>query len=273
MSLTDYEAVIQPKVQGTWNLHNHLPGDLDFFLMLSSTSGIVGNASQAAYAAASTFLDNFARYRRALGLAATALDLGVIAGIGHVAKNQNLAKTLERQGFQATSQQTLKALVQTALMMSHRPAPYSQIITGLGTWNESSLGAFSAPMFSHFRREALRSELKKGVESVKYRIRDSLRNVKSFTEARDIVCTAVTAKISSLSMIPVEEIQQNKPITDFGMDSLVAVELRNWLFKELDATMTILELLANVPFSSLLSNITKRSRLVDPSKMTKSIQE
>ncbi|KAL9616313.1 MAG: hypothetical protein Q9160_008808 [Pyrenula sp. 1 TL-2023] len=273
MNLADYEAVIQPKMKGTWNLHDQLPKDLDFFLMLSSTSGIVGNASQAAYAAASTFLDTFARYRRKLGLAATTLDLGVISDVGYVAKNQNLAKTLKRQGFQATSRHNLMALVQTALMKSHRPAPYSQIITGLGTWNDSSLGAFAAPMFSHFRRAALRSGLRRGGESAKSRIRDSLRDVKTLAEARDMICTAVTAKVSSLSMISVEDIHYNKPITDFGMDSLVAVELRNWLFKELDATMTILELLANVSFSSLLLKITKRSSLVKPSLTTENTLE
>lgn len=265
MTLADYEAVIRPKVQGTWNLHDQLPKDMDFFVMLSSTSGIIGNASQAAYAAASTFLDSFAKYRNNLGFAASTLDLGVISSIGYVAENQELAKNLKRQGFEATSVKVLMAMVQTAMTKSHRPQPRGQIITGLGTWSENSLGAFAAPLFSHFRRMSLQS--KRGSEddfNSASRIREALRDVQTVVEARKLVCEGIIAKVSSLSMIPVEDISELKPITEFGMDSLVAVELRNWLFKELDATMTILELLANNPLSSLALKVTKRSRLVDP---------
>jgi hypothetical protein len=55
---------IDPKVQGTWNIHNSLKGhdkDLDFFLLTSSISGSVGTATEANYCAANYFLDNFAR--------------------------------------------------------------------------------------------------------------------------------------------------------------------------------------------------------------------
>ena len=233
--------------------------------MLSSTSGIIGNASQAAYAASSTFLDSFANYRNKLGLAASTLDLGVISDVGYVAENQELAKNLKRQGFEPTSPETLMALVQTAMINSHRSTPRGQIVTGLGTWSENSIGAFAAPMFSHFRRMALLSKLGEEDDSgAKSRVRDALRDVKTIVEASEKICEAVIAKVSSLSMIPVEDISELKPITEYGMDSLVAVEMRNWLFKELDATMTILELLANNPLKSLAMKITKRSRLIDP---------
>src|SRR5437867_2365710 len=112
MDLSEYEAVVRPKVQGTWNLHNLFRDrDLRFFIMLSSTSGLIGNASQAAYAASSTFLDSFALYRRAHGLAAATIDLGVITDIGYVAENENLARALERQGFEGTSPKELMALL------------------------------------------------------------------------------------------------------------------------------------------------------------------
>ena len=64
-------------------------------------------------------------------------------------------------------------------------------------------------------------------------------------------------------MIPVEEISETKPISVYGMDSLVAVEMRNWLFKEMDATISILELLANQPLVSLAAKIAKGCKLVD----------
>ena len=87
------------------------------------------------------------------------------------------------------------------------------------------------------------------------------------------MCEAVIGKISSRSMIPVEEISEATPISEFGMDSLVAVEMRNWLFREMDATVPILELLANNPLAALATKIAKRSKLVDSAVLAKSVEE
>jgi NAD(P)-dependent dehydrogenase (short-subunit alcohol dehydrogenase family) len=59
MSLDNWTESLLPKVRGTWNLHKALPKDLDFFVLVSSFVGAIGNASQAAYSAASSFQDAF----------------------------------------------------------------------------------------------------------------------------------------------------------------------------------------------------------------------
>lgn len=265
MTSVDYAAAIKPKVHGTWNLHNLLPKDMDFFVMLSSTSGIIGNASQANYAAGSTFLDAFADYRRGLGLPAVTIDLGVILGAGYVAENQDLASKLDRQGFEGTTTEELMQLIVIAITQPPKKSQSGQIVTGLGTWSEASHGAFSSPIFSHFRRMALNTghSAEEGTQGG-HSIRDQLRKVKSLEEATRRICESIIAKVSSLSMIAVEDISEMKPMSDYGMDSLVAVEMRNWLFKELDATIPILELLANQPLLSLAGKISKGSKLIDP---------
>lgn len=76
-------AAYQPKVDAAWHLHRLTLGmDLDFFLMCSSLSGIIGNAGQANYAAANTFLDALAHMRRAAQLPATSVSLGLWGGQG-----------------------------------------------------------------------------------------------------------------------------------------------------------------------------------------------
>jgi len=90
MTHDDYHTAIRAKVAGTWNLHHaalreqKLP--LDFSMMLSSISGVVGNKGQAKYAAANTFLDAFASYRQGMGLRANTFDLGAIEEVGFVAE-------------------------------------------------------------------------------------------------------------------------------------------------------------------------------------------
>lgn len=81
MTPDEFRQPIVPKVAGTWNLHQaspEQPKSLDFFTLLSSVSGLVGQLGQANYAAGNTFLDSFAAYRLQQGLPACSINLGPI---------------------------------------------------------------------------------------------------------------------------------------------------------------------------------------------------
>ncbi|CAG8893432.1 unnamed protein product [Penicillium egyptiacum] len=243
MSLDDYRDVMGPKYHGTWNLHRHIPTDLDFFLMLSSISGVIGNATQAAYASGCTFMDAFAAYRRTLGLPAVSLDLGTITDVGYLAENKDLASKMERQGFQGTDTPTLLSLIQVAISQSTGGG--AQLVTGLGRWKEmESLGNFDAPLFAHFRYKfqgrGKSTALGDSVEGVKV----ELNAAKTVDQATVIICDALSRKIASHLSIPVENINPSNPVSEYGVDSHVAVELRNWVSRSMDCTIPILEILA-----------------------------
>ncbi|KAF2144356.1 uncharacterized protein K452DRAFT_222743, partial [Aplosporella prunicola CBS 121167] len=78
LSHEDWTAAIKPKVDGAWNIHNAL-GDtpLDFFILFSSLSCVVGQVGPANYAAANAFLTAFTQYRHSL-------DIGVMEDVGYV---------------------------------------------------------------------------------------------------------------------------------------------------------------------------------------------
>ncbi|MEZ4619280.1 MAG: SDR family NAD(P)-dependent oxidoreductase [Caldilineaceae bacterium] len=78
-----FAQVLAPKLQGAWHLHDLTQGmRLDFFVLFSSAVGLMGNAGQANHAAANTFLDAFAHYRRAQGQPALSINWGVCPEIG-----------------------------------------------------------------------------------------------------------------------------------------------------------------------------------------------
>lgn len=84
---------------GTWNLHRatlHIP--LNFFVMFSSVSSLLGNVAQSSYSAANLFMDSFASYRRAMNLPATSINWGVIADVGFVARNSDFSEMLNNRG-------------------------------------------------------------------------------------------------------------------------------------------------------------------------------
>lgn len=77
MTIETMQAVLRPKVSGTWVLHQLTQEmDLDFLVLFSSTTALLGSAGLGHYAAANHFLDGFAHYRRAQGLPALSINWG-----------------------------------------------------------------------------------------------------------------------------------------------------------------------------------------------------
>ncbi len=95
-----FATVMAPKVDGALLLHTYTRQfPLDWFVCFSSISSLVGNAGQGNYVAANAFLDTFAHYRRALGLPAITVNLGVLADVGVAARSESLGETFTRAGI------------------------------------------------------------------------------------------------------------------------------------------------------------------------------
>jgi hypothetical protein len=95
------DAVLRPKLDGAWHLHRSTQDiDLDFFVLFSSVSGVMGLAGQAGHSAADTFLDALAHLRSAKGLPATAIAYGPWQGDGMAAGPGEADRArLERSGL------------------------------------------------------------------------------------------------------------------------------------------------------------------------------
>ncbi|KAF3392596.1 Compactin diketide synthase mokB [Penicillium rolfsii] len=263
MTAEDFNTVLRPKYAGTWNLHKHLPANMDFFVMLSSISGVIGNATQSAYAAGSAFMDSFAAYRNQLGLPAVSLDLGAITSVGYLAENKELAEKMAKQGFQSTDMQTLLSLVRLAI--SQPPtSPHSQLVTGLGEWKPGiSPSNFDTPLFSHFRRMFQTNDPQEVGPDHAEILHENLRAAKTRDEAALVVFEALSERIATQLGIPADRISPGSPLSDFGIDSTDAVELRKWIAKTMESTVPILEILASGSVLQLAGQIASRSQLLN----------
>jgi acyl transferase domain-containing protein/aryl carrier-like protein len=96
-----FRVVFAPKVVGTWNLHQATAGTaLRFFVMFAAGAGLMGSPGQGNYAAANAFQDSFAAWRQAQGLSALSIDWGSWAEVGMAARTRGLSERQQSEGIQ-----------------------------------------------------------------------------------------------------------------------------------------------------------------------------
>ncbi|KAH4043321.1 hypothetical protein HBI56_213740 [Parastagonospora nodorum] len=256
MTIDDYHTAVRAKVHGTWNLHNASVAQkhpLDFFSMLSSTSGIVGNKGQANYAAANTFLDAFASYCRSLGHKAHTVDLGVIEDVGYVAEQDTglEARFDKRQWTPINETMLRKILTYSILQQDNAPlntASDAEMITGVGfplTKDGSDLHL--EPRFAYlFSSHGAGSVLDTGGDGDATDAAVKAVRVlhKSKADKAALVNAAVEAVGSQfVKILRLEaEVEPGRPLMAYGLDSLSAVELRNWIRQKLGVELTTLDI-------------------------------
>ncbi|OTB05896.1 hypothetical protein M426DRAFT_10039 [Hypoxylon sp. CI-4A] len=268
MTLADWRAGLQPKLDGTRNLHTAFsqPGSLDFFVMLSSVSGIVGITSQSNYAAGGSYEDALARWRQAQGLPGVAIDLGPISDIGYVAHSAKVADRLRKDGdFTMLDEDIVLRALKTAVISPL--GDRSQIIVGLNSgpgpqWDangRSQLGrdARFLPL-KHRSKASSRAGPADGDNSVS--LAAQLEGASSPEEGAVLIGNAIATKLADIFMTPVSEVDLSKPPAHFGVDSLIAVELRNMLVLQAAADISIFNILQTPSLAALATTVAEKSR-------------
>jgi len=257
MKHSQWRAATLPKIQGTQNLHQYFSGhDLDFFIMLSSVVAIVGNPGQAAYAAANSYLGGLARSRNAQGLTAHCIDVGVVSDAGVVSQNDDLARMLANRGYSTITVKDLLHVIEHAISNSQPCAPaLAQTVMGLGTDARTLKG----PKFTHWLQVCGANAV---ADNAPTHSKNDLRMASSPAEAEEIARAALTAQLARLLSIEVASIDASQTLASYGIDSLISVELRNWIRAEMKATVPLLELNeAGRTIGALAGMIAKRSTL------------
>ena len=265
MDLDSWNMAVRPKIEGTWNLHKLLPEDMDFFVLFSSVGGTFGYYGQSNYASANTFLDSFAQYRQNLGMAASVMDIGPVDDVGYVSRTaatrETLLATLETL---LTEQNFLDSLQLAIARSSTQYAPQKR---------NSPLSGFQSPshivqalesrtpimdpqngsMWKRDPRMAIYRNIQKtsvvdGTEAADH-LKQFLSSMMSDPSKLDHKSSAETiAKevgncVSNFLMKGDEEIDLSSTLTAVGVDSLVAIEVRNWWKQNLGVDVSVLELM------------------------------
>lgn len=252
MDIETWTRVMRPKTVGSSNLDKVFNSkDLDFFIMTSSFAAIGGHAGQSNYAAANMYMNGLAANRRRRGLAGSVLNIGVIYGLGLLAREERKGTYhgLEREGYPPISERDIHHMFLEAIVAG-RPAAgqVRDLTTGLARYrvnDPNPLHWHRDRRFCHFTVDDDKTD-----DAGLQQDGNSGGNLRKLVEAAESA-EAVAALLSEHlcghlgAMLQLGEggVTADSHIIELGVDSLMAVEIRNWFYQRVGSDVPVMKIL------------------------------
>lgn len=249
-----------PKVEGAWNLHEALSDKkLDFFILFSSIVSLVGQFGQGNYASANTFLDSFVQYRHSLALPASSINIGLMEDVGYVSQNPALLEQLRATSAHFIREQDLLDTLQLMMAKTTAAPPSTagyrnpaQTVIGLRSTRPLS-DPSNRTIWKRDVRMSLYRNLEAGNASSKGTINEDLkaflaavaREPSMLNEQSNLAFLTheIGVRLYSFMLKSEDDIDVTQSLSALGVDSLVAIEIRNWWRQSLGLELSVLELM------------------------------
>ncbi|KAL8881851.1 MAG: hypothetical protein Q9198_001030, partial [Flavoplaca austrocitrina] len=271
MTIEEWNTSVEPKIKGTWNILEATKSrglEIDFLVLISSLSGIVGQTGQANYSSANTFLDAFSQYSTNQGLPCTTITSGVMEGIGVMSGSIDLLKKLQGSGWRLNNEAELIEIVDSAIQltiakrnMEKKQTPATTSIQEVNKTRFIFGLCPTVPLNSPDSYTNLRADVRMAVyhnskrQSAKSAApEDALRTLlttakkdPSVLESSESVTTLaldIGKKLCSLLLLPDDNLSPSMKTGEMGLDSMVAVEMCAWWKLTLGLQMSMLEMVS-----------------------------
>jgi myxalamid-type polyketide synthase MxaE and MxaD len=205
-------SVFAPKALGAWHLHGLTRDEpLDFFVMFSSVASWQGVPGQGAYAAANAFLDGLAQHRRALGLPALSIGWGGWKGLGLAATHggERALEHLARNGLERLSRE-------------EGLAAFSELLRREVPARVLAVPVVPPTVDGH-------GEARPGPERAAAGFRETLLATRSVARRQALLETYVGEQAANVLRLAASDLDPRVPLRELGLDSMMAVQLRNRL--------------------------------------------
>ncbi|WP_394839239.1 SDR family NAD(P)-dependent oxidoreductase [Pendulispora rubella] len=231
--------VMAARVAGSQWLHEHCTDpDLDFFVLFSSASSILGTPGQANYAAASAFMDALAHARRSQGLPAQTINWGPWANIGLAARGvfgarlrsngaitePSTATISPERGIEALARILQRGWIQTVVMPAQPEA-----------WKALAPNVVDIPMV----RKLFEAGAGAGAKGTRGALREALEAVDAGPKRRTMLEGYICEQIAQVLRFDTSRVGAETPFGTLGFDSLLSLEVRNRLARGLGVTLPV----------------------------------
>ncbi len=248
--------VLLPKALGAWHLHRLTKEDpLDLFVMFSSFTSLIGNPGQANYVAGNAFLDALAHYRRFRGLPALTINWGLVAGAGFVARNRELEERVERVGLMGQPVQQMLAAFGQLLENGAVQAGVAQI-----DWRRVRQ-LFGARIPSHLR--TLVTAVGADESSADYVALQAILDAAP-TERPALIEGYIRNQLARVLGTAASKIEVDHSLLSLGLDSLMAVEMRNRVLTEFGVDIPPLKFMEGISISGVAAFVAEQLAAMHP---------
>jgi SAM-dependent methyltransferase/NAD(P)-dependent dehydrogenase (short-subunit alcohol dehydrogenase family) len=262
------EKQLRPKVNGTSYLDEEFSAcDLDFFICFSSLGSVFGNTGQSIYHAANMFATSLVERRRRRGQAGSVIHVGMIVDAGYVARSTrsgaNIEKHLRSQFYMPLAEKEFHHLILQGVLVgrpnsSNCRCSSGEVTLGIQRFVDDP-GAPTRPQWYHdpqlshmiLPMSSSSQTSSPGSTGQKKELISMLEKASSVSEATDIYQKLFCIKIESLMKIPVASINTTAPLSNLGLDSLLAVEIRAWLLRDTRLDVPLFGILNRESVSSI----------------------
>jgi acyl carrier protein len=242
------EAAMGPKAGGAWNLHVASEGsELDFFVLFSSGVSVLGSPGQANYVAANAFLDALAHMRRSEGLAAQSINWGAWAEIGLAADaGRNGATVVDELGTIAPAagvQAFERLLSDEAAQVAVLPTDWARLPALFPALARTPLLRDLVPTGAEAGGAEGDSALRAAVQAV------------TGEERERLLVEFLTDEIAKVLQIDPELLDPAQQLNRVGLDSLMALELKNRVETALVVTLPVVGLVEGPSIAKLAGQL------------------
>ncbi|KAK1140467.1 putative Hybrid PKS-NRPS biosynthetic cluster [Aspergillus melleus] len=248
MELEDMLPVLKPKVEGSRYLDETFSDHpLDFFILFSSVGFVIGNSGQSNYVAANAFMASLVAQRRQKGLAASVMHIGAIIGAGYITRGGHITSAdLNAYGAHPLSTSDFHQLFGEAVLASPANSGRNpEVVSGLRTIDP----VVDDRVLSDEELKTV-GDAKRSVVPVKVQLAEATTR----DEARDIIQKCFSARVVLLLQLHVDDMDDNVPLIELGVDSLVGVEARSWFTKQLNVNISVLRILGGACVADLAAD-------------------
>ncbi|KAG8411303.1 putative secondary metabolism biosynthetic enzyme [Metarhizium acridum] len=267
MTHSQWKASIQSKVASSWNLHQILPADLDFFILLSSAASIYGAIGQCNYSAACAAQDSIACHRSSKGGKAISINLGLIRDVGAMVEHQELQVSADNiRDVKAVYERDILAIMDyycDPLTLASKETHTQVLVGGVTPADTDTVlppHIDRRPFYSGFPRTSRPGQQRGSWGDASNETALLFQRATSLADRAAVALSAIIDKLAHALCVSSDDIDVQNHLSDYGVDSLMAVELRHWFRRDFKADVAVFDIMgSNISISNVAELVARAS--------------
>ena len=265
MTAEDWKNSLESKYLGTLNLGKALQrSNLDFYILLSSAASLVGSRGSANYAAGNAYLDAFAHAPSVASCRCLSLNIGLVDGAQ--INTPSIERNLRGHGLFKMTSAMLSNFFEYAFKAVFDDGGPKQIATGFDSTSISRAKVHNTVstnlMFSHLWQSSRTQVSQERITSTES-LKDFISESNDPAAVRETIVKSVSDKIGEFVVLKQTPIDNTVSMQSLGLDSLVTIELKNWIAEAFQASVQASEILDQANIQAVAALIESRSKLIN----------